>query len=191
VSGKIAYAAVLYVCYGMLVTAVEIPYYALLPTMTRKPGERTLVVQLSMFVASITILVTTSFTTNLVAFFGKGNDVRGYMTIVLFAGIVMILTSLAVFLTCKEKYFEEEKKIKPQRGYQGTFETQRTAPSHDYMGHGMPGVQHHDGLIGLLLPILSCPARFDLHLYANHFHRRDGWDYGTGGSFPENFQGKC
>jgi sugar (glycoside-pentoside-hexuronide) transporter len=108
--GKIAYAAVLYVCYGMLVTAIEIPYYALLPAMTRKSGERTLAVQLSMFVASITILVTTSFVPNLVSFFGQGNDAGGYMTITLLAGLVMIFTSLAAFLSCKEKYFEEEKK---------------------------------------------------------------------------------
>ena len=34
-NGKIAYAAVLYICYGMLLTALEIPYNAILPTMSK------------------------------------------------------------------------------------------------------------------------------------------------------------
>lgn len=69
-TGKIVYAAVLYICYGMLVTAIEIPYYAILPTMSRNEMERNDVISLATFIASIMILIVTSFTTNFVKVIG-------------------------------------------------------------------------------------------------------------------------
>jgi sugar (glycoside-pentoside-hexuronide) transporter len=105
-AGKIAYAAALYIAYGMLLTALEIPYTALLPTMTKIAKERTLAVQISAFIASIVILITTSFTPNMVGFFGGDNQAKGYMTIAAISGIVMIITSFAAFLSCKERYIE-------------------------------------------------------------------------------------
>ena len=59
-AGKVVYAAVLYICYGMLVTAIEIPYNALLPTMTKNEMEKNDAISLSTFIASLMILVVTS-----------------------------------------------------------------------------------------------------------------------------------
>ena len=78
-AGKVAYAAVLYICYGMLVTCIEIPYSAMLPAMTRNEMERNDTISLSTFIASLMILVVTSFTTNLVSIFGGDNPSKGYM----------------------------------------------------------------------------------------------------------------
>ena len=107
-SGKIAYAAVLYICYGMLVTCIEIPYTALLPTMTKNEMERNDTISLSTFVASLVILVVTSFTPNLVTFFGGDDSAKGYMIVVLIGAVFMCITSWLAFAKCKERYTVEK-----------------------------------------------------------------------------------
>lgn len=103
-SGKVAYAAVLYICYGMLVTCIEIPFNAILPTMTKNEMERNDTISLSTFIASIMILIVSSFTPGLVAVFGGENPSKGYMITVGIGGIVMVITSWLAFLKCKERY---------------------------------------------------------------------------------------
>lgn len=109
VTGRIIYTAVLYICFGMLVTAIEIPYGALLPTMTKDSDERTRTVQASTFVSSIVILITTSFTTNLVDVLGGGDVSRGYMILISIGAVCMVVTSWLAFAKCKERYNEEKK----------------------------------------------------------------------------------
>lgn len=103
-TGKIVYAAVLYVCYGMLVTAIEIPYNAVLPTMSKNEMEKNDVISLATFIASIMILVVSSFTPNLVAVLGGDNPSKGYMLLVGIGGVFMCITSWGAFATCKEKH---------------------------------------------------------------------------------------
>lgn len=114
-SGKIVYAAVLYICYGMLVTCIEIPYNALLPTMSKNDMEKNDTIALSTFIASIVILVVTSFTASWTEILGGGNVAKGYVIMVLIGAIMMIITSWMAFLKCKEKYVNEEKNEEPIR----------------------------------------------------------------------------
>jgi len=109
-TGKIAYAAVLYICYGMLVTCIEIPYSALLPTMSKNEMERNDTISLSTFIASIVILVVTSFTPDLVSIFGGDNPSLGYMIVVLIGAAAMCVTSWLAFAKCKERYTIEKQK---------------------------------------------------------------------------------
>lgn len=109
-SGKVVYAAVLYVCYGMLITAIEIPYNAILPTMTKNEMERNDIISLATFISSIVILIVSSFTTNLVAVFGGEDPAKGYMILVGIAAVLMCITSWTAFVKCKEKYTAEESK---------------------------------------------------------------------------------
>ncbi len=107
-NGKIVYMAVLYVFYGMLLTALEIPYTALLPTMSKNDMEKNDVVSLSSFIASIVILIVSSFTTNLVDILGGGNPSKGYMFLALIGAVLMLITSWMTFATCKEKYIVDK-----------------------------------------------------------------------------------
>jgi len=101
-AGKIVYGAFFYVCYGMLLTALEIPCNALIPVMTLDDRDRTHTVQLATFISSIVILVVSSFTLNLVAVLGKGNDPLGYMLLVGIAAVVMVASNIVAFLKIKE-----------------------------------------------------------------------------------------
>lgn len=113
-AGKVAYAVVLYICYGMLVTCIEIPYSAMLPAMTRNEMERNDTISLSTFIASLMILVVTSFTTNLVSIFGGDNPSKGYMITVAIGAVLMCITSWLAFVKCKERY-TVEKQAEPVR----------------------------------------------------------------------------
>ena len=103
-TGKIVYTAVTYICYGMLVTAIEIPYNGLLPTMTKNEMERNDTISISTFIASLMILVVTSFTPNLVSVLGGDNPSVGYMITVGIGAALMVVTSWLAFAKCKEKY---------------------------------------------------------------------------------------
>ena len=109
-TGKIVYTAVLYICYGMLLTALEVPYNALLPTMTKNEMEKNDTISISTFIASIMILLVSSFTTNLVAVFGGDDPAKGYLILVLIGAVLTCITSWIAFAKCKEKYKVEKTK---------------------------------------------------------------------------------
>lgn len=111
-TGKIVYTAVLYICYGMLLTAIEIPYNALLPTMTKDETERNDTISLSTFIASLMILIVSSFTPNLVAVFGGDNPSKGYVILVGIGAVLMCVTSWIAFAKCKERYTVEKTETK-------------------------------------------------------------------------------
>lgn len=108
-SGKIVYTAVLYICYGMLVTAIEIPFNALLPTMTKNEMERNDTISLYTFIASLVILVVSSFTPDLVSILGGDNPSKGYMILVGIGAVAMVITSWLTFAVCKERYAVEKR----------------------------------------------------------------------------------
>jgi len=115
--GKIVYTAVLYICYGMLLTALEIPYNAILPAMSRNNMEKNDTISFSCFVQSLVILVITSFTTNLVSVLGGEDPAKGYLLLVLIGAVCMVITSWFAFLKCKEKYVDTEvRKESPFKG---------------------------------------------------------------------------
>lgn len=113
VPGKIAYTAVLYICYGMLVTSIEIPYNALLPTMTRDEMVKNDTISISSFFASLMVLIVTSFTPNLVQIFGGKNPSKGYMILVGIGAATMCVTSWFAFAKCKERYTVEKTQSMP------------------------------------------------------------------------------
>lgn len=107
-TGKVVYTAVLYISYGMLLTALEIPYNAILPTMTKNEMERNDAISLSTFIASISIMIVSSFTPNLVQVLGGEDPSKGYMLLVGIGAALMCVTSWITFGTCKEKYTVEK-----------------------------------------------------------------------------------
>lgn len=120
-AGKVVYAAVLYICYGMLVTAIEIPYNALLPAMTKNEMEKNDAISLSTFIASLMILVVTSFTTNLVSVLGGEDPGKGYMILVGIGAALMCVTSWFAFAKCKERHTVQKAQTMSVRESLGTL----------------------------------------------------------------------
>lgn len=127
-SGKVVYAAVLYVCYGMLVTCIEIPYNALLPTMTGNEMERNDTISLSTFIAGVVIMIVSSFTPNLVAVFGGENASKGYMTVVLIGAVCMCISSWCAFAKCKERHIVEKQQQSTKQAISSLFKVKEMYP---------------------------------------------------------------
>jgi sugar (glycoside-pentoside-hexuronide) transporter len=128
-SGKVIYTAVLYICYGMLVTCIEIPYNALLPAMTKNEMERNDTISMYTFIASVIILIVTSFTPNLVAVLGGEDTSKGYMMLVGIGAVCMIVTSWTAFIKCKERYtVESNREVSAGRRLAALFRVREMYP---------------------------------------------------------------
>ncbi len=108
-TGKIIWAAVFYILYGMLRTAFEIPCNALINAVTDVESERQKLISTYTQIMGIFTAITTSFALSMVSFFGGDNTAKGYMIVVGGSGILMTIFSLCLFATTKERYVVESK----------------------------------------------------------------------------------
>jgi len=108
-TGKIIWAAVFYILYGMLRTAFEIPCNALINAVTNVEAERQKLISTYTQIMGIFTAITTSFALSMVSFFGGENTSKGYMIVVGLSGILMTIFSLCLFATTKERFVTESK----------------------------------------------------------------------------------
>ncbi len=102
-TGKLIYAYATYNALLLVYTANNIPYSALTGVISPSPIERTSLSSYRFVFAFIGGLITQGLNIYLVAFFGQGDDVRGYkLTMMLFAAIAVGLFVIT-FLTTKER----------------------------------------------------------------------------------------
>ncbi|MCR4744208.1 MAG: glycoside-pentoside-hexuronide (GPH):cation symporter [Lachnospiraceae bacterium] len=107
--GKIIWAAVFYILYGMLRTAFEIPCNALINAVTDIESERQKLISAYTQIMGIFTAVTTSFALSMVSFFGGENTSKGYMIVVGLSGIIMTVFSLCLFAATREKFVAESR----------------------------------------------------------------------------------
>ena len=106
-TGKIIWAAVFYVLYGMLRTAFEIPCNALINAVTDIEAERQKLIATYTQIMGIFTAITTSFALSMISFFGGSNTAKGYMIVVGLAGILMTIFSFCLFATSSEDFVHE------------------------------------------------------------------------------------
>jgi glycoside/pentoside/hexuronide:cation symporter, GPH family len=100
---KLVYAYATYTGLILAFTASNVPYSALTGVLTPDPSERTSISSYRFFFAFLGGLITQGLNIPLVAFFGKGDEIRGYSsTMTLFAGISVFLF-LITFLGTRER----------------------------------------------------------------------------------------
>ncbi|KJW12444.1 MFS transporter [Levilactobacillus spicheri] len=111
-TGKLIWAYVTYLGLGFFYTAVNLPITSILPTMTHNDQEMTLLGVIRQFGGSAVQIIVAVFTLPLVAFFGRGNQQKGFLlTIVVFGGISLVLIWNA-FWQVRERFTD------PQRSHQ-------------------------------------------------------------------------
>ncbi len=100
---KLVYAYATYSGLILVFTASNVPYSALTGVMTPDPVERTSISSYRFVFAFLGGLLTQGLNIPLVAYFGGGDDVRGYAyTMVLFASVSVLLL-LVTFATTRER----------------------------------------------------------------------------------------
>jgi glycoside/pentoside/hexuronide:cation symporter, GPH family len=102
-TGKIIWALVTYNAMMMIYTVNNVPYCALTGVLTGDSVERTGLAQYRFIFAMLASFVVQSFAMDLVKFFGKGNDAKGFQfTMILFCSLAVVFFVVA-FLTTTER----------------------------------------------------------------------------------------
>lgn len=108
--GKLVYAYITYSLLMFLYTAVNIPYTALMGVMTPNSLERTSIASIRFIGAFTAGVFVQYFTLKLVAFFGHGNDARGWQLTMVLYGLLAAGMLALCFATTRERV-----KVPPQQ----------------------------------------------------------------------------
>lgn len=106
--GKLVWAYVTYLGLGFLYTAVNLPITAILPTMTDNEREMTLLGVIRQFFGSSVQIIVAVFTIPLVAFFGHGNQQKGFLATIALFGVISLLLILNTFFHVRERFTNEK-----------------------------------------------------------------------------------
>ena len=99
----LVWCSVFYILWGMTYTVMDIPYWSLVPALTEDENERSQISAIPRIFASCAWLVINSFGLIMVAWLGRGDDVRGFAILASIISVVFIIASVLTCLTCKER----------------------------------------------------------------------------------------
>ncbi|MFH8805396.1 MFS transporter [Streptomyces sp. NPDC017936] len=100
--GKVIYAAVTFLAMGIVFSAVNIPYAALMPLITRDGTERMQLGTARAIGMSVGTIAVAVFTPHLVSAFGGGSEERGYLITATLLGVASTVFLLVTFRTVTE-----------------------------------------------------------------------------------------
>lgn len=101
-TGKIAYAAITYVCCSILYTGINTPVTSILAELTPDVSERVTLTMFRMFGSKFGVLVVNLTLLALVAALGRGNDRRGFLLTLCLYGCCSVVMFLIAFRNLKE-----------------------------------------------------------------------------------------
>lgn len=102
-TGKLIYAWITYNLLMIFYTAINIPYSALSGVMTDDPLDRTSLNSYRMVLAQCGGFLINGATLPLVAWFGNGNEARGFQLTTALFGLLVVCLFLVTFATTKER----------------------------------------------------------------------------------------
>ncbi|MGX6427568.1 MFS transporter [Levilactobacillus yonginensis] len=103
-TGKLIWAYVTYLGLGFFYTAVNLPITSILPTMTQNESELTLLGVIRQFGGSSVQIIVAVFTLPLVAFFGHGNQQRGFLLTIVLFGLISLALIWNTFFHVRERF---------------------------------------------------------------------------------------
>ncbi|WP_125681633.1 MFS transporter [Levilactobacillus yonginensis] len=107
-TGKLVWAYVTYLGLGFFYTAVNLPITSILPTMTQNESELTLLGVIRQFGGSSVQIIVAVFTLPLVAFFGHGNQQRGFLLTIVLFGLISLALIWNTFFHVRERFTNPE-----------------------------------------------------------------------------------
>ncbi|MCM0583124.1 MFS transporter [Weissella diestrammenae] len=105
-SSKVIYALITYLITGIIYTGISTPITSILPNLSNDSDERIKLNSYRMIGGNIGYFVTASFTLPLVAYFGGGNDQKGFMITAIAYSIIGTFMFLFAFANMKENNIE-------------------------------------------------------------------------------------
>jgi len=101
------YYSVLYILWGMTYTVMDIPYWSMLPSLSRTKEERDSMSVIPRIFASTAWLLMGAFAIKLVDFLGKGDTAKGYASLTVFIAVIFVITSIITVVFVKDRSSNE------------------------------------------------------------------------------------
>ncbi len=102
-SGLVAYAAIVYVIWGVTYTMMDIPFWSMIPAFTRSGDEREGLTTLARSCAGVGDALITIIGVMAVAFLGQGNERAGFSRFALVIAAAFLIFIVITCLSVKEK----------------------------------------------------------------------------------------
>jgi len=100
---KILYAWTTYILLRVIYTVNNVPYASLTAVMTQDPDERTSISSYRQIAANSAGFIVQSLAVLMVAFFGRGNDARGYQLTMGLLSVLSVIFFIISFFVTKER----------------------------------------------------------------------------------------
>lgn len=108
-TAKTIYCGVIYMIYGILYLGINAPVTTILPLISADPHERVTLNSWRMAGSNIGVFVVNSLTLPLVAFFGNGNDIKGFRIFIIIFACLNVIGTLFSFLNVRERVVTSSK----------------------------------------------------------------------------------
>jgi len=96
------YASVSYVLWGMTYTMMDIPYWSMIPSLTKEKKEREKIVVVPRLFASIAWLLMGSFGLQAIDWLGNGNNAEGFIRISIAIAVFFIVSAIITVVNVKD-----------------------------------------------------------------------------------------
>ena len=103
------YFTIAYILWGVTYTMMDIPYWSMIPAVTRTPAERESLSVVGRTCAGVGSAIVTMFTMLLVGFFGGSSERQGFKTVALLVSVCFVAAEVLCCLLFKEKSKAESK----------------------------------------------------------------------------------
>lgn len=103
------YFTAAYILWGVTYTMMDIPYWSMIPAVTRTPAERESLSVVGRTCAGVGSAIVTMFTMLLVGVFGGSSERQGFKTVALLVSVCFVAAELLCCLLFKEKSKAESK----------------------------------------------------------------------------------
>ena len=101
-SGLVAYAAVFYILWGVTYTMMDIPYWSMIPAVTRTPKDRENLSMVGRTCAGVGSALIAMFTMLLVGALGGDSERAGFRWVALIVAVIFAVTELVCCISMKE-----------------------------------------------------------------------------------------
>ena len=103
------YFTIAYILWGVTYTMMDIPYWSMIPAVTRTPAERESLSVVGRTCAGVGSAIVTMFTMLLVGVFGGSSERQGFKTVALLVSVCFVAAEVLCCLLFKEKSKAESK----------------------------------------------------------------------------------
>lgn len=107
-----AYVSVVYILWGMTYTIMDIPYWSMIPSLSKDKKEREQIAVIPRIFASAAWLSLGSFGLPIIAMLGKGDQLKGFSLLAMGIAVVFIASAVLTVVNVKEVVVEEKQSEK-------------------------------------------------------------------------------